>query len=151
MQGLVSKFQLYGQTYGLCAELSGEQLIFKSGLSLIANAVYQRDALPAITETYDGFNALLSTRPGQSGSLKNFETRFFVAATKFNSLSNIEMLSYFTTALMLLSNKGIEHSQRESVVMAAVQPGQSFTEQSRNDEFLNAVINKQLANCCEAL
>jgi len=92
MQGLVLKSQLYGQASDLCSGLTKEQPKSDGGVDLIMNAVYQHDALSVISEAYDGFNALLNTRRGQNESLKNFETRFSAAVTKFNSLSTTTKL-----------------------------------------------------------
>lgn len=140
------KFQLYGQASDLRAELTREELKSDNGVNLIVNAAYQRDALSVISEAFDGFNTLLTTRRRQSGSLKTFETRFSAAVTKFNSLSNTTKLPQCITALMLLSNASIEQSQRVSVLAAVASSGQNFSEQSTNDEFLNAVTYKQLAS-----
>ena len=146
MQALVLKSQLYGQAVDLCAELSKEELKSDKGVSLIVNAVYQRDALSVISETFEGFNALLTTRRGHTETLKNFELRFSAAVTKFNSLSKTTKLPQCITALMLLSNANIDQSQRVSVLAAAALKNDSLNEDSSNDAFLSAVTYKQLAS-----
>lgn len=89
---------------------------------------------------------MLNTRRSQNESLKTFETRFSAAVTKFNSLSNITRLPQCITALMLLSNASIEHSQRVSALAAAAPNGTVFTDQSSNDDYLKAVTYRQLAS-----
>ena len=144
IQALVLKSQLYGQASDLCAELTTEELKSEDGVNHIVNTIYQRDALNVISEAYDGFNSLLTTRRGQSESLKNFELRFSAAIAKFNSLSDTTKLPQYITALMLLSNAGIEHSQRVSVLAAAAPSNVDLTDQSSNDEFLAAVTYNNL-------
>lgn len=61
MQGLILKSQLYRQDADLCSDLTKKQLKHKNGASLIVNAVYQRDALIVNSESFDGFNQLLTT------------------------------------------------------------------------------------------
>ena len=146
MQGLLLKSQLYGQAADLCSALTKDQLKSNDGVSLIVNKIYQRDALSVISEAYDGFNLLLSTRRNPNENLKNFELRFAASVTKFNSLSDTTKLPQCITALMLLSNSGIDHSQRISVLAAAAPTGNNLTDSSTNDQFLAAVTYKQVAS-----
>lgn len=71
--------------------------------------------------------------------------RFSAAVTKFNSLSKTTRLRQCNTALMLLCNAGIEHSQRVPVLAAAAPSGDCYNEQSTNGDFISAVTYKQLA------
>lgn len=146
IQGLVLKFQLYGQASDLCAELTNAQLKSDDGVSLIVDNLYRHDFMSVISEAYDGFNNLLNARRAQTESLKNFETRFSAAVTKFNSLSKTTKLPQCITALMLLSNAAIDHSQRISALAAAAPSGTTFTELSRNDDFLSEETYRQLAS-----
>lgn len=146
MQGIVLKSQLFGQAADLCAGITREQLRSDYGVTMVVNAVYQRDALSVVSEAYEGFNALLTTRRAGSESLKAFELRFSAAVTKFNSLSETTKLPQCITALMLLSHANIEQSARVSVLAAAAPSTADFDDNSTNDDFLEAVTYKQLAS-----
>lgn len=145
LQGIVLKSQLYGQAADQCCEISKEQLRSADGVNLIVNAVYRRDFMSVISEAFDDFSTLLNTRRGQTESLKSFETRFSAAVSKFNSFSSTTKLPQCITALLLLNNAGIEHSQRVSALSAAAPNGASFTAQSTNDEFLSVVTYNQVS------
>ena len=146
MQGIVLKSQLFGQAADLCAEITKEQLKSANGVKLIVNAVYQRDALSVISEAYEGFNSLLTTRRSNTESLKSFELRFSAAVTKFNSLSTTTKLPQCITALMLLSNANVDQTSRVSVLAASAPSTDDFNDNSTNDDFLAAVTYKQLAS-----
>lgn len=71
--------------------------------------------------------------------------RFSAVVTQFNSLSKTTKLSQLITALMLLSNAGIENSQRLSVHAADEPSSESFPGHSTNDNYLSAVTYKKLS------
>lgn len=152
IQAIILNSQLNGQAADVIADLTNEDLKNENGVKLIVHALYQRYFLSFISEAYEGLNTLLNTRRSQSKSLKNFETRFSAAFTKLNSFSNTTRLPQGITALMLLSNASIEHSRRTSALAAAAPNGTVFSDQSSNDDFLDAVTYKQLSsvvNQCE--
>lgn len=99
---MLLKSQLYGHAADLCSALTKEELKSNEGLSVIVNKIYQRDAMLVISEAYDGFNALLSTRRNANESLKTFELRFAALVTKFNLLSNTTELPQCMSLLLLL-------------------------------------------------
>lgn len=135
--------QLYGQGDDLIAELTNEQLKWENGVKFIVDAVYQRDFLFFISEAFDGFNAIMNTRRASNESLRNFKLRFSAAVTKFKSLFNVTKLPRCITALMLLSNARVEHSQRISALAAAAPNGPVFTDQSSIYDYLSAMTYKQ--------
>lgn len=95
--------------------------------------------MSVVSEAFDGFNSLLNTKRGQNETLKNFETRFSAQVSKFNSFSKTTKLPQCITALMLLSNAKIEHSQRVSALAASAPNGTKFFGLGSNDEFLQVV------------
>ncbi len=131
------------------SEISKDQLKAVNAVTLIVNAVYQRDFMSVVSEAFDGFNTLLNTRGGQHESLTNFETRFWAAVSKFNSFSNTTELPQCITALMLLVYASIEYSHRVSALAASAPAGTTFTDQSSNVGFLSVVTYNQLASVVE--
>lgn len=55
------------------------------------------------------------------------------------------------TALMILSNSGIDHTQRVSVMAEASPSDENLTDSSTNDDFIAAVAYKENCFCCEAV
>lgn len=146
VQGIILKSQLYGQAADQCSELTKEQLKSENGVQLIINAVYRRDFMSVISEAYDGFSILINTRRNDNESLKEFETRFSAAVSKFNSFSTTTKLPQCITALLLLINASIEHSQRVSALSAAAPAGTVFNDQASNDDFLKVVTYNQVSS-----
>lgn len=146
VQGIVLKSQLYGEAADFCSALSIDQLKQVDGLQLIIDTVYQRDFLSVISEAYEGFNRLLNTRRENNELLKSFEIRFSVSVAKFNSMLETTKLHQCITALMILRNAAIEHSQRDACLNDAAPNGRVFSDQSSNDELMSAVTYKQLAS-----
>lgn len=96
----------------MTSEIFDEDLKSVNIVSLTIGAVYQRDFLSVISEAYDGFLNFLNAKRKESESLKTSKTRFSAAVTKFNSLFETTKLLQYITALMLLSNSDVEHSQK---------------------------------------
>lgn len=126
VQSIVLKARLYGEAADLCSGISNDDSKIDNGTNLTINSVYQRGFLSVISEAYEGFHNLLYTKRNENESLKNFETCFSAAVTKFNSLSDTTKLPQCVTALMLFSNAEVEHLQRLSCSNAAVPNGTLF-------------------------
>ena len=146
IQGIILKSQLFGQAEDLCSELTNEQLKEADGVNLIINKVYERDALSVVSETYDYFNSLWSTRRKPNESFKTFEKRFTAALSKFNSIANATKLPPCITALMLLSNSSVDHNQRVSILAAIAPNNDQFSEDSSNDDYLSVVTYNSVAS-----
>lgn len=118
LQGIVLKSRMFGKAADQCAELTKEQLKLKSaeGVQLIVSLVYRIDFMSVISESYDGFSALMHTKRGTNASLKSFETRFSAAVSEFNSFSSTTNLPQCVTSFILLKNSSIEHSKRVSAL-----------------------------------
>lgn len=83
---------------------------------------------------------------GRTESLKNFKVRFSAAVTKFNFLSETTKIIEGITALMLLSNSGIEQSQKVSFLAAAAPANLSLSKLCSKNDFLKAVTYHQLVS-----
>lgn len=124
--------------------LRTEQLKSANGVQLIINSVYRRDFMSVISEAYDGFSILINTKRNDHESLKEFETRFSATVSKFNSFSTTTKLPQCITALLLLSNASIDHSQCVSALSAAAPVGTVFNDQASSDDFLQVVTYNQV-------
>lgn len=143
-QGAVLKAQIYGKADGLRSDISINDLKCDNSVNLIINAVSQRDFLSVVSEAYEEFHKLLNTKNIENESLKTFSTRFPVAVTKIDLLSNARKQLQWITLLMLLSISYVEHSQRVLSRNEAARNKILFSDQSPNDAFLLAVTYRQL-------
>lgn len=105
----------------------------------------ERDFLSAISEANNGFHKLLDTERNENKSPKFFEKKFSTAVTKLNLLCETTKVPQCITALMLLSDADVEHSQEVLRLNAAAPHKIMFNDQSSNDEILQSVIYRQLA------
>lgn len=87
-------------------------------MSMIVNAIYQRDELSVVSEAYHVFNDLLVMRIGQSKSMKGCKLCFEAEDAKCNAISSTKKVPEFLTALILISNSKVSDSQRLSVIAA---------------------------------
>lgn len=70
VQGNVSQYQMYGGAADLRSVIFYDDRKSESGVSLILSAVYLRNFLSVISETYEGFLRLLNTKQSENVSLK---------------------------------------------------------------------------------
>ena len=117
--------------------LTAEQLASSDGVKLIVSTIYQRDPISVVSEVYKDFNDLVFTRRGQNEAFKNFESRYAAQLSKFNANGSSVTFSEALSALMLLSNAGVDDGQRISII-SSVATGSSDTieDGSANDAYI---------------
>lgn len=78
--------QLYGRARRICRKISQTdiQSASGSGAKKIVEAVFKRDALAVVSEVYQVFLSLMTTKRGNNESFRNFESRFEAKVSKFN-------------------------------------------------------------------
>ena len=120
--------------------LTSDQLSSNEGVSLIVSKIYQRDAISVVSEVYRDFNDLVQTRRGQTESYKNFESRFSAQLSKFDSNGSSIRFPEALTALMLLSNSGVDDSQRISIISSvSTATSSDIAPDASNDAFITSI------------
>lgn len=71
---------------------------------------------------YCELSDLLNTNRGPSELCTSYETRFLAQMSKFNAHSSKIVLPEYIFAFLLLSNVGIDASQRIAILFPAVSP-----------------------------
>lgn len=111
---------LYGRAKEICCKIPDGTIRSADGKAAIVNALYKRDALSTVSNVYQDFNAVLTTRRGERETFKNFESRFEAKVAKFKSHGSSCNLPEALLAFMLLGNACVDNTQRISVLAAAV-------------------------------
>ena len=116
LRGICLSSQLYGRAKDLCIGLSSDQLSTNNGVDLIISKIHQRDPITVVSDVYRDFTDLITTKRGTSETFRNFESRYAAQISKYNANGNSIQFSEALSALMLLSNSGIDDSQRISIL-----------------------------------
>ena len=69
------KYQLFGRAENTCSAITNEEVLSDDGIKNITEAIYQRDALSAVSEAFGAFNLLWNTCRSNTEAMKNFESR----------------------------------------------------------------------------
>ena len=111
LRGMMLQSHLYGRAKDLCRHIPFSEIESKNGVDLIGEALYKKDALSIVSNTYHDFHMLLSTNRGNGEGFQNFESRFAVAVAKMKShrpvlyKSQLQHSYYLLTAMMTLINE----------------------------------------------
>lgn len=116
IQGSCLKSQLFGRAIDLFSGITGEKLSGENDGDVVRIAVYKRDGLCMVSETYMIFNDILTTKRGDKESMKGFRLRFAAGVAKCNAISESTKLPDCVMALMLKSNADITDSKPVSVL-----------------------------------
>ena len=109
---------LYRRAKDLCTGIPFSKLESDDGVDKICKALYKKDAVSVVSNTYSEFLTLVSTKQGTSESYQNFESRFAAAFSKL-SCHALSIQAESFRDFMLLANSGIDANQRISVLAAA--------------------------------
>ena len=145
LRGIMLQSQLFGRAKDLCNGLDDMIIQSQDGPSAIVNAVYKRDTLSVVSNLYQNFMTLLTTRRGDAESFRNFESRFNANVTKFNAASEATKLPEAITAFMLLSNSNIDNTQRVSV-LAATSNNENIDENATTSDYIKAISYEKVAS-----
>lgn len=146
LRGIMLQSQLFGRARDLCKKIPDDTIQSSSGAEAIVKAVHKRDPLSAVSDVFQDFITLLSTKRGQNESFKNFESRFEAQVSKFNSHSHASKLPEALTAFMLLGNSAVDSSQRVSVLAAASPHETDVPDTATTADFLEAVSYNSVAS-----
>ena len=119
MRGFCLQAQLTGRAFDLCREITDDELSAEIGYQKIVDAIFKRDPLSVVTETYQTFNDLLNVRRSSNESFRNYESRFSAQVAKFNAHGKSLKFHESLLALMLLSSANLDNAQRVSILAAA--------------------------------
>ena len=147
LRGICLIAQLFGRAKDLCMGLTAEQLASSDGVKLIVSTIYQRDPISVVSEVYKDFNDLVFTRRGQNEAFKNFESRYAAQLSNFNANGSSVTFPEALSALMLLSNAGVDDGQRISII-SSVATGSSDTieDGSANDAYISSIRYSSVAS-----
>jgi len=136
LQGIMLQSQLYGRAKDLVKIAEAEKIQSAEGVNAILKAMYKRDALAVVSDLYQDFINVLKNTRGQSESFKNFESRFEVTVSKFNSLSTVSKLLDARVSFILPANANADSGQRIPILAASAPHKTDFKSHSTTDEFL---------------
>lgn len=85
LHGVILKSKLYGIAADLCKGLSKQDLTAFHDAKEVVECVKKRDALAVISDSYQYFMTLLTTKRGNTESFKIFESRFDSQVSKIPS------------------------------------------------------------------
>lgn len=106
LQAVVLKAQLFGRAKDMTAIVTTNQLVGDEGLNHLLKAIYKRDALTLVNETYTQFNQLCNLQRGPTETMKSFEMRFSAQVSKIQFNCKYETdpgMSYRTPASVKLT------------------------------------------------
>lgn len=146
LQGIMLQSQLYGRALDLSKKIPTATLQSPEGVSAIISAVYRRDRLVVVSNVYQLFQDMLSTKRGTSESFQNFESRFEAKVSKFNSQSENLKLPEALVTFVLLANCNLDGSQRVSILAAAAPYHEELSPDATNEEFLSSIRYDALAS-----
>ena len=140
LRGICLAAQLFGRAKDLCIGLTSDELSSPNGTKLIVSKIYQRDAISVIAEVYKDFTDLIRIVRGQSESYKNFESRYAAQMSKFNANGNSIQFPEALSALMLLSNAGVDDAQRISILSSvATSSDDNVDVDAANDAYITSI------------
>lgn len=84
--------QLYGCTRDLSKKIPDTTVQSADGPTATVNAVYKRDALSTVSNIYNDFTSLLTSKRGFNESFRILEARFEAHVAKFNAHSDLSKL-----------------------------------------------------------
>lgn len=119
LRGICLHAQFYDRARDICKILSNEQPCRNDATALICSLLYMRDSTSAVLDVLDYRHALEDNPRSSSESFKNYELRFAAQMAKYNSHGQSVKLPESIHALLLVSNDGVDESQRVSVLSAA--------------------------------
>ena len=127
--------------------MTADELSSDKGVSLIVNTIYQRDPISVVSEVFKDFTELVITRRGQNEAFKNFESRYAAQLSKFNANGSSVCFPEALAALMLLSNAGVDDSQRISIISSvATSSSDKIEDGSNNDAYITGIRYSSVAS-----
>lgn len=84
--------ELFGRALDLSKKIPETSIKSGAGASAVIDAIYKRDPLAVVGNVFQVFLEVLHTKRGSTETYKNFESRFEVQVSKFNSLSKTSHL-----------------------------------------------------------
>ena len=93
-----------------------------------------------MSEVFKDFTELVITRRGQNEAFKNFESRYAAQLSNFNANGSSVCFPEALAALMLLSNAGVDDSQRISIISSvATSSSDKIEDGSNNDAYITGI------------
>lgn len=123
LQGMVLVSQLYGRARDLAKKVSETEIESVNGELMVASEIHKMDALYKVTDVYERFPAVISTKRSENESLKIFETRFDAQMVKLNSMTGDMKIPDSLVSIIILNNSNIEKNQRVTVLASCSPKG----------------------------
>lgn len=89
--------------------------------------VYTKDAVSVVSSVYDEIHRLILLRRESSEFFPDYEICFNAQVARFNAIGSSVTFSGAISALMLLTNAGVDSSQQISILAAAAMKDSSLT------------------------
>lgn len=90
-------------------------IVSEHGVVKIVSSIYVLDPLSVTLAVFSDFDSLLSTKPHQTNSYKNYEAIFATKVARYHSHGKTLELKDSILEMMLLSGSEIDGQQRLSI------------------------------------
>lgn len=124
---------LFDRAQDLVKKVTEEEPMSEDGALKVASAIFKRDVLSIVTDTFQRFLDVLKTKQGETETFRNFETRFEAQVCRLNASCSGSTLPSALLSFLLLANSRIDSSQRVSIISAAAPVGSGTADATATD------------------
>lgn len=119
LQGVVIQSQLFGRALDLSQKLSADEIGSVDGALNVAKCIHKRDALSAVSYSFQRYLDVFNTKQGDNETFLNFETRFDAQVSRFHASCSGSKLPDALIGFMLLANSKVSAAELVSILAAA--------------------------------